>query len=159
VAVFTRRTRVHAPLEEVWAFHANADGLVALTPGFANLRIECIEGPDGDPDPDELVEGSRVHVSVRPFGVLPRQSWTSRIVERERDADEVWFRDVMEDGPFGTWEHTHRFVAVGDGTVVEDRVEFEFPGGRLGRLVSPLGCLGLEPAFRHRHRKTRELLE
>jgi ligand-binding SRPBCC domain-containing protein len=159
VAVYSRRTRVEAPLSEVWAFHAGADGLEALTPGFMNLRIERTEGPDGERDPDELRAGSRVFVTVRPFGVGPRQSWTSHIVEREAGGGEAHFKDVMEEGPFQQWEHTHRFVADGETTIVEDRVEYAFPGGPLGRAASPLGWIGFEPMFRHRHRETRRLLE
>jgi ligand-binding SRPBCC domain-containing protein len=69
------------------------------------------------------------------------------------------FHDVMEGGPFPTWEHTHRFFADGEGTIVSDRVEYELPGGALGRVVSPLGWVGFEPMFRGRHKKTKELLE
>jgi hypothetical protein len=38
-------------------------------------------------------------------------------------------------------------------------VEYELPGGALGRAVSPLGWVGFEPMFRGRHKKTKELLE
>ncbi|MEF8774693.1 MAG: SRPBCC family protein [Halobacteriales archaeon] len=159
MTTYSRRTRVAAPLSAVWAFHSTVDGLVALTPGFMNLRVEGTEGPDGAPDPDELVAGSRVHVSVRAFGVGPRQTWTSYIRERERGETDAYFRDVMEDGPFQRWDHVHRFVSDGEATVVEDRLTYALPGGPVGRAISPLGWVGMEPMFRYRHRKTRELLE
>ena len=38
--------------------------------------------PDGEPDPEVLEAGSRIKLSMRPFGVGPRQEWTSVITER-----------------------------------------------------------------------------
>ncbi|WP_254840338.1 SRPBCC family protein [Natronomonas marina] len=159
MATYTRETRVEAPLEEVWAFHSTVDGLEALTPDFMNLEVRAVTGPDGDPDPEVLAAGSRIDLSMRPFGVGPRTEWTSVITERSEEEGAAMFHDVMEGGPFPVWEHTHRFFADGEATVVSDRVEYELPGGALGRAVSPLGWVGFEPMFRGRHRKTRELLE
>ena len=159
MATYRRETRVDAPFEDVWAFHSTTDGLEALTPGFANLVVESVTGPDGAPDPGELEAGSRIDLSVRPFGVGPRRRMVSVITARERDAGAGMFRDVMESGPFAEWEHTHRFFADGDGTRLVDHVRYELPGGAIGRAVSPLGRIGFEPMFRARHRTTRELLE
>lgn len=156
--VYRRRTHVDASLEEVWNFHSRVGGLEALTPSWMGLGVEDVRGPDGERDPDVLVEGTRLRMSVRPFGVAPRQRWTSRIVHRERGDDEAVFRDEMEGGPFRRWIHTHRFVADPTGTTIEDVVEYELPLGELGRLAAPLAKVGLEPMFRYRHRRSRELL-
>jgi ligand-binding SRPBCC domain-containing protein len=158
MTVYQRRTRVAAPLDRVWEFHSQVSGLEALTPAWLNLRVEAVTGPDGDPDPEVLHEGSRIEASVRPFGVGPRQRWTSVITERERDPGVASFRDVMEGGPFRRWEHTHRFFADGSETVVDDRVRYALPFGPVGEALAPLARLGLEPMFRYRHRRTRELL-
>lgn len=130
---------------------------MALTPDWLGLRIEWVRGPDGDPDPAVLEAGSEVRVSVRPFGVGPRQSWTSRITARERTGGEAVFRDVMLDGPFAAWTHTHRFRAAGGGTIVTDDVEYALPWP-LGP-VSRVAVVGLAPMFAYRHRRTRALLE
>lgn len=159
MATYHRETRVRASFEDVWEFHATTDGLEALTPSFLGLTVESVTGPDGEPDPEVLAAGSRIEMSMRPLGVAPQQRWTSVITHRERDGDTGSFRDEMVDGPFTEWEHTHRFRADGDGTVVSDTVRYEFPGGPAGRLVSPLGVVGFEPMFRYRHRRTRQLLE
>jgi len=156
---FERSVRVDAPFEEVWDFHSTEEGLVALTPEFMNIQIEETYGPDGTPDPEILAAGAVVESSVRPFGVGPRQRWTSEIVAREEDNGSAYFRDVMTDGPFAEWEHTHQFHADGDETVIRDHVEYELPMGALGRAVGPLAVVGFEPMFRYRHRKTKELLE
>ena len=153
MAVYERSTTVDAPLEDVWAFHSTADGLLALTPGWMNMRVEAIRGPGGEPDPGVLEAGAEIDASVRPFGVAPRQSWTSRIVERERDGESAFFRDTMRDGPFRRWSHTHRFEAVEGGTRITDHVEYEL-GRPLGG-ISGLARIGLEPMFAYRHRKTK----
>jgi ligand-binding SRPBCC domain-containing protein len=157
---YTRRTRVDAPLADVWAFHSRVDGLEALTPGFMNLGIEAVRGPDGNPNPEVLMQGSEIDMTMQPFGVAPRQRWTSVITEREEEDGVAWFRDEMRDGPFPRWEHTHRFLADEDGgTVLEDRLVYELPLGALGRLFGPLGVVGFAPMFRARHQRTKEILE
>jgi ligand-binding SRPBCC domain-containing protein len=159
VETYERATRVRAPLADVLEFHSSADGLVALTPSWVELRIEAVTGPDGEPDPEILEPGSAVTSSMSPLGVLPRQRWVSEIVDRTTGDEVAGFTDVMVDGPFPEWTHHHRFVDDGDGTIVYDRVEYELPGGPLGDALAPLGFLGFEPMFRFRHRRTRELLE
>lgn len=159
MTVYTRSVRVGAPLEEVWEFHSSIDGLVTLTPDWMNMVVEDVRGPDGEPEPEVLEAGSVAVTSVRPFGVGPRQRWTSEIVEREREDGSARFVDEMTDGPFAEWEHSHLFFADGGDTIVVDRVEYAFPGGDLGRAIGPLGWVGFEPMFRYRHRKTKDVLE
>ena len=159
MSVYRRRSRVAAPLDEVWSFHSRISGLEALPPDWRRLTEEAVRGPDGERDPEILDPGSRVRLSVRPFGVGPRQRWVSRIVEREREDGRAWFVDRMEEGPFPEWEHTHLFFADGDETVTEDRVVYELPFGDVGRALGPLARVGFEPMFRYRHRRTRDLLE
>ena len=157
MARYQRRTRVAAPLDDVWAFHSRIEGLEALTPDWMNLRVETVRGPDGEEDPTVLEAGTLIWLSTRPFGVGPRQEFVSRIVSREEGEGTATFTDDMVRGPFRRWEHTHRFFADGDETVVEDDVQYEFPAG--DRVLGPLSVVGFEPMFRYRHRKTRELLE
>lgn len=159
MVTYERETRVRAPLDAVWKFHSSTDGLEAVTPDFMNLEVDEVVGPNGERNPDVLEAGSRVHASIRPFGVGPSQTWTSVIVERRRDDSSATFRDVMEDGLFPRWEHTHSFFEDGDGTRIVDRVVYELPGGAIGRAASPLAWVGLEPLFRKRHSRARERLE
>jgi len=159
MATYERSVRVLAPFDEVWAFHSTEQGLVELTPGWMNLEIDGVSGPDGEPDPDVLEVGSVVESSVRPFGVGPRQRWTSDIVARDSAEGSAYFRDVMSDGPFREWTHTHMFYEDDGSTIVRDHVEYELPLGRIGHTLGPLAVVGLDPMFRYRHRKTRDILE
>ena len=157
MAVYERSTVVSAPLEDVWDFHSTIDGLLALTPGWMNMRVESTRGPGGDPDPEVLETGSEIDMAVRPLGVTPRQTWTSRIVERSHDGGSAYFRDEMRDGPFARWLHTHRFESVNGGTRVVDHVEYDLgrPLGPLSRIAWP----GLEAMFTYRHRRTKAHVE
>ena len=159
---YHRETWVDAPIEEVWDFHSRITGLTALTPGFMNLEVERVVGPDDEEDPGILEVGARIEMSMRPLSVAPRQSWTSVITHRESDLDagRAVFRDTMEDGPFPRWEHTHRFYEGDAGeTLVSDRLVYDLPGGPLGDLVAPLsGPVGFAPMFRYRHRETKRRL-
>lgn len=156
---YSRRTRVAAPLSEVWAFHSRIEGLTALTPGFVNLRVESVSDSDGEADPEVLDVGTEVRLSMRPFGVGPRRRWTSVITDRVEESGSAWFRDEMREGPFPRWVHTHQFFGDGDETVVSDRVEYELPLGPLSGPLDPFGVVGFEPMFRHRHRRTKRVLE
>ncbi|MUW13961.1 cyclase [Halorubrum sp. CBA1125] len=156
---YRRTTRVPAPIGDVWTFHSTVDGLRALTPDWMRLRIHDIVGPDGEPDRDVLTAGSRIRMSVRPFGVGTRQRWTSHITERDPDGtyevgDRARFVDEMVDGPFRRWEHTHAFYADGDETLLVDTVTYRLPFGRIGDAAGPVAKVGFEGMFRDRHRRT-----
>jgi len=160
---YRRTTRVEAPLDEVWAFHSTIDGLVALTPSWMNMQIERVTGPDGEHNPDVLTAGSQIQMSIRPFGVVPRQRWISRIIERDPAGEtpveaSAYFIDDMADGPFRMWEHTHAFYADGEETILVDTVEYRLPFGVLGDAAGPFAKVGFEGMFRDRHRRTDEQL-
>jgi ligand-binding SRPBCC domain-containing protein len=157
--VFEYESYVDAPLDDVWEFHSRIVGLTELTPGWMRLTVEATTGPDGEPDPEILEEGSSVDVSLKPLGVFPRVSWRSVITERGREGDEAYFMDEMSDGPFKKWKHTHTFEARGDDrTLMRDRVEYALPLWMLGRAGSPFFRVNAYMMFRHRHNRTRELL-
>ncbi|WP_123621846.1 SRPBCC family protein [Halorubrum sp. CSM-61] len=156
---YRRTTRVPAPIDEVWTFHSTIDGLRELTPDWMRLRVTGVTGPDGEPDPDVLAEGSEIGMSIRPFDVGPRQRWTSRITEREPGegddpGDRARFVDEMTGGPFRKWEHTHAFYADGEETLLVDTVAYRLPFGPLGDAAGPFAKVGFEGMFRDRHRRT-----
>jgi ligand-binding SRPBCC domain-containing protein len=159
MATYSRQTRIDAPLESVWDFHSQISGLEALTPSWMNLEIESVTGPDGTTNPDVLVAGSIIKMSMRPLGITPQQQWTSAITARKAGDGTAMFRDEMRGGPFSTWVHTHRFFADGTTTILHDEVRYEFPGGFLGDILSTFGVIGFEPMFRDRHQTTKKQLE
>lgn len=155
MGTFERDLRVGSSLADAWAFHSTIDGLRSLTPDWFNLRIDEIERPEDEANADVLTAGTSIYSSVQPFGVGPRQTWVSHIVEREENEESAYFVDVMEDGPFPEWEHTHLFYADGDETLIRDHVEYTTP---VGGAADGLAGLLMAPMFRYRHRRTRDIL-
>jgi ligand-binding SRPBCC domain-containing protein len=139
-AVFPR------PIEEVFAFFRDPANLVRISPPDLHMRL--VEGPP-------LIElGSRVVLKGRRWGI------PQRVVSEITGFDPpVTFTDTQVEGPFGKWVHTHRLEAVAEGTRVNDRVEYEPPGGILGLVARPsLIENDLKWIFEFRTKKVMELL-
>ena len=119
--IITLVTEIHAPIVRCFDLcrdlelhsrtvaHTRERLVGAKTSGFAEL---------GD-----VLAFEAVHLGVR-------QRLTSRITEYERP---VLFADEAMAGAFQSLRHLHTFVAVGDKTLMRDRLEW----------VSPLGILGV----------------
>ena len=117
---------VPAALPDVFAFFADAKNLEAITPPF--LRFTVVT-------PDiAMGVGARIDYRLRLRGVPMR--WQSEITVWEPN---VRFRDVQRRGPYRYWRHVHLFREVPGGTLVEDGVEYDVPGGSLVHqwLVAP----------------------
>ena len=120
---------VDVPLDEAFAFFADARNLERITPPW--LRFRIVE------QPAELREGARLRYRLRLYGIPIR--WRTEIV--------VWepphgFVDVQRRGPFRLWEHTHALRAVPGGTEVHDRVRYRLFLGPLGALAQRLFVRG-----------------
>ena len=134
------------PRNAVYDWHAQPDALTRLTPPWENARV--VEQTGGI---DQL--GSRVKIRVR-VGPIS-QVWTAEHTACEPGR---MFRDVMVSGPFRRWQHTHLFIPDGTSSSwLEDRVEYEFPLGWLGKLVGGAYTRRrLSRMFEFRHRVTAE---
>jgi ligand-binding SRPBCC domain-containing protein len=121
--VLERSQLVAAPLDEVFAFFAEPRNLARLTPRWLSFRMVDTEGV-------RMRAGERIEYRIRPFGVPQR--WISEITVYEPPHR---FVDEQRAGPYRRWHHEHTFEAVGDGTRIADRVEYELPLGVLGRIV------------------------
>jgi hypothetical protein len=78
------------------------------------------------------------------------------IAEHRNDNSGVSFQDVQISGPFARWGHTHTVAPVTeDSATLTDRVEYQLPGGSLGKLVAGKWAVSkLEQMFDWRHRRT-----
>ncbi len=111
------------PLEEVFAFFAQAGNLERITPpwlGFSLLTAEPIEMRA-----HALIE-YRLHLHRVPV------RWISRIALWEPGHA---FEDVQVRGPYRQWRHRHEFTPAGGGTLVRDHVRYALPLGPLGALA------------------------
>jgi ligand-binding SRPBCC domain-containing protein len=68
------------------------------------------------------------------------------------------FVDEQVRGPYRLWRHAHRFYDGGEGTIVEDTVQFRLPFGRFGDSSHPLVRLQLERILRFRPSAVRRRL-
>jgi len=140
---FIRRSRINAPADQVYAWHALPGTLERLTP--LDERVKIIEKTGG------IEKGARL---VLEFGRWPsRRCW----VAVHQDFEEGhYFSDVQVSGPFAYWKHTHTFEADGPSACfLEDRVEYALPFGALGRwLAGRYVRRKLSKLFEYRHNVT-----
>jgi uncharacterized protein (TIGR01777 family) len=140
--VFRRRSRIEAPAEEVYRWHARPGALERLNPPWDPALVSSRTGGIEE-------EGSRVELRVGPL----RQRW---VAEHYGCRPGREFRDRQLSGPFAFWQHVHRMEPDGAAaSFLEDEVEYALPGGPAG------DCLGgrfvgsmLERLFTYRHRVT-----
>jgi ligand-binding SRPBCC domain-containing protein len=142
---YHHRFIVAASLERVAKFHRSAASMAAITPPPIVVKI--------NETPAVLASGDRMSFTMW-LGPLPVR-WKALI----EDAHAGGFRDRQLHGPFATWVHTHRFIAVDETTTeVVDEVNASLSKHL---LWGPLGLamwLGMPLLFAYRGWKTRQLL-
>ena len=118
---FIYRSKMPAPADAVYRFHAEPDALERLTPPWEKARVVSRTGGI-----EQL--GSRVTLRLS-LGPLSK-NW---VAEHTACEPGKMFRDEMVSGPFHKWKHTHRFLPESaTSSWLEDQVEYELPLGWLG---------------------------
>ena len=142
-----RSQLVPLPLEDTFAFFADAYNLEALTPPWLRFRILT-------PRPIPMREGNddrvRAHhaPAARPLAHRDRRVETGTAV-----------RGQAGEGPFRLWEHTHAFEERPDGTLIRDTVLYRMPYGPLGAIAHRvLVARDLERIFDYRRDAVERLL-
>jgi ligand-binding SRPBCC domain-containing protein len=132
---------------QAFALFRRPEERVRLSP--PELHLQLVEGPA------ELRLGSRLTVKGRRWGVT--QWMVSEITAFE---DGALIVEEQRQGPFRSWKHTQRFAPTAEGGVcITDVIEYEPPGGVLGRLATAEAIQReLERAFAHRRERLTEVL-
>jgi len=139
-------TDLPLPRSHVFPFFADAANLDRLTPPELRLRIVT-------PLPIAMQAGAFIDYRISLFGVA--FDWRTRISRWEPD---VCFVDEQVRGPYGLWEHTHRFSETAAGTRMEDVVRWSLPLAPFGEIVAPLVRRELDRIFAYRERALRHAL-
>lgn len=127
------------PIEEVFAFFADATNLESMTPEFLKFRVLT-------PAPIEMRDGALIDYRLA-FAGVPF-AWQTRIEEWRPTSH---FVDTQLRGPYKRWHHRHTFSQLNGGTQMVDRVEYELPLGPLGHVAYGLFVRrSLETIFNHR---------
>jgi len=140
VGRFVKTTRIEAPAEAVFDWHAREGAFERLSPPFEDVRVVSRSGG--------IRDAGRVALSMAagPF----RLRW---LAQHGRFEEGRLFSDRQLEGPFARWEHEHRMRPAGpDACLLEDQVDFALPAGTA--LAEPLVRRRLERVFGYRHRVT-----
>lgn len=137
---FVKTTRIEAPAETVFDWHAREGAFERLSPPFEDVRVVSRSGG--------IRDAGRVALSMAagPF----RLRW---LAQHGRFEEGRLFSDRQLEGPFARWEHEHRMRPEGPGAcLLEDQVDFALPAGTA--LAEPLVRRRLQRVFGYRHRVT-----
>ncbi len=143
---FRQEQWIKRPLQEVFAFFADARNLEELTPAWLGFKILSMNS-------DSIAEGTeicyRLHLHRIPI------HWRTEI---RRWNPPHRFVDVQRSGPYKLWHHTHRFEAHGDETRMIDVVRYVLRFGVLGQIAHTLKVRSdVQQIFDYRRRRIDEL--
>ncbi len=133
-----REQLLGAPVDEVFAFFADAVNLERITPPLLRFRVVT-------PQPIEMRPGALIQYRLRLHGLA--LDWLTRIDDWEPG---VRFVDSQLAGPYRLWHHTHEFEARDGGTLMRDTVRYALPLWPLGELARPLVRRDLAQIFDYR---------
>jgi ligand-binding SRPBCC domain-containing protein len=142
-----REQEIPRPIDEVFAFFADAQNLETITPPWLGFRILT-------PGPITMRAGARIVYRLG-WRWLPLR-WVTEITAWEPP---LHFVDVQRHGPYALWCHTHEFEPHEGGTRMRDRVRYALPLGVLGALAHRLAVRkDLEAIFDYRARRVSAIL-
>jgi ligand-binding SRPBCC domain-containing protein len=121
--ILLREHWIARPIDEVFAFFADAHNLEEITPPWLGFKILSMST-------NSISEGTVIRYLLQLHGI--RIHWRTEICE--------WnpphcFVDEQTKGPYKQWRHTHRFESHGSRTKMIDEVQYSLPFGVLGRIV------------------------
>jgi len=114
---------ISRPIDEVFAFFADAHNLEEITPPWLSFAILSMSTAS-------IQTGTIINYRLRLYGIPFH--WRTEICEWNAPH---CFVDEQTNGPYTQWRHTHRFEAHGSRTKMKDEVQYSLPFGVLGRII------------------------
>jgi ligand-binding SRPBCC domain-containing protein len=133
-------------IEKAWNFFMNPNHFEAISPrNFGETLVSASNV--------RLDAGTELRITT---SLILKKTWHSIITKSEP----YEFVDEVSDGFFKKWVHSHKLSQVEDEkTAVVDEITFECRYGLVGRLFEGILLPKLDPIFRYREARTREILE
>jgi uncharacterized protein len=123
VESFVHSSRIDQPLDKVFAWHIREGAFERLKPPWE--RFEII-GRTGSIQNNGIV---KLRTKVGPVDL----KW---IVKHADYIPEKQFKDIQVKGFLPSFAHLHLFEQFGPSCILEDRIEYSLPAGRIGRLAA-----------------------
>ena len=146
--IFTKKTLINVPVEDLFAWHARNGAINRLTPPWTPLSLISRKGEGID-------KGVQVKFKMKTLGVP--MIWEAEHVEYKENR---MFRDCQTKGPFALWEHSHLFhPETSTSTVMEDRVRFKLPFNIFSLPFYGYAKKELDRIFSYRHQVLKQDME
>jgi len=137
---------IPASTHQVWDFFSSEKNLEKLTPAFLKFRVDSMSTAS-------IEENSLISYRLKIHG-LPVK-WRSKIINYDPENS---FQDIQLSGPYRTWNHTHRFMELGEGTLIQDFVKYKIPLGAIGGLFANTFVKNdIEKIFQYRRKKVSDI--
>lgn len=124
--IIEHKEYIKAPVEVCFDLARNVDIHIKTT---TNTQERAVDGVTRG----LLEEGDTVTWEAIHFGI--KQRLTAKVIQMERPFQ---FVDIMLNGAFASFTHTHQFLAERDGTVMIDTFEYKSPFGMVGLIADKL---------------------
>jgi ligand-binding SRPBCC domain-containing protein len=112
------------PIEEIFNFFCDAKNLESITPDLLQFKVLGMST-------ESIEKGTILDYQLKIHG-LPKK-WKTLIEQWDPPNS---FVDTQLEGPYSLWHHTHQFISMHNGTMMNDTVIYQPPLGPFGRLAN-----------------------
>jgi uncharacterized protein len=123
VESFVYSSRIDQPLDKVFAWHMREGAFERLKPPWEQFEVT---GRSGSIQNNGIV---KLRTKIGPLTM----KW---IVRHAEYIPEKQFKDIQIKGVFPSFVHSHLFERFGSSCILEDRIDYSLPAGRMGRLAA-----------------------
>ena len=143
--VLERQTVIDQPIDVVFSFFSDASNLEVLTPPWLNFNILTVL-------PIKMKTGTQINYKLKLHGIPVK--WQSDIKKWDPPNK---FVDEQTKGPYTKWVHTQEFTETAHGILINDRLEYQVPGGFISNFLYVRNQLN--QIFDYRQNKMQEFFE